>query len=71
MYSMIPPHKYLSEFAQVEAEWGVRGGRERERERKQQIKSEIWGVGQTWRRYGSEMAIRENGHLSIYINANQ
>ncbi len=52
---------------QVKAEWGVRG----EGERASDKWSEKWSIRQKWKWYGSEMAIRENGHLSIFSKANQ
>jgi len=52
-------------------EWGVGGEGGREQKRAADYQSDIWSEGQEWKWLGSEMAVYENGHLSIFINANQ
>jgi hypothetical protein len=44
---------------------------ERERKRAPDEQGERQSIGQKWKWHGSEMAVSENGHLSIFSNANQ
>ncbi len=65
----------LTSENRVGNEWRGRGReREREREREWQInrvRDGVLCVGQKWKRHRSEMAVSENGHLSIFNKANQ
>ncbi len=54
----------------MKTEWGVSGVK-RERERAADRQSERQSIGQKWKWRGSEIAVCENGHLSIFSNANQ